>query len=610
MKRVLAVLVCLVCILSACKPNAAAPTPTAPTATNEALKALYGNGTSANLLVAADEFGREVLPVGERRQNRDLGIFYWLWHGETGQDQVYDSSKILAMENGLDILLYQDSPLSPAGKHHYWGEPLYGYYHSGDEYIIRRHLELLTYAGVDFLVFDVSNTITYKDVYQKIMQIICEMREEGWDAPQVTFYTHTCSIDTIKRLYSETYKKGLYKEAWYCIEGKPLMIGFTDVEYDKARTRSQHSHLANYNPRPLSDEILNFFHFRRTAWIGCDPVTPDGWPWLEQVFPQQLYGNLMCVAVASHLGYYFPTSLIGGATNWGRGWSFKTNSNSTERAPKGSFFQEQWDNALKKDPELIFVSGWNEWFCAKTYVDAVKMYVVGDSVNMEFSRDAEMMKGGYNDAFLIQMALNIRKYKYAPLQGDFTSPNRTIDINGDISQWQGVEAIYRPVDETAKGRDHAGTVQALHYYVEAPKNNPVEIKVAKDEKNIYFYIRCEKDITAPLDDNWMNLFIGTDAKKGWNGYEYVINRSVKGGVSDIQKLNADFTAEKVGQARLSINKNVLQLAIPRSVLGLVGENCPFYFKIADSVVNPEDIMDYYVTGKSVPMGRWSYQYFG
>jgi hypothetical protein len=32
--------------------------------------------------------------------------------------------------------------------------------------------------------------------------------------------------------------------------------------------------------------------------------------------------------------------------------------------------------------------------------------------------------------------------------------------------------------------------------------------------------------------------------------------------------------------------------------------------VADSVEHPEDIMDYYVTGRCMPMGRFSYQYLG
>ena len=52
----------------------------------------------------------------------------------------------------------------------------------------------------------------------------------------------------------------------------------------------------------------------------------------------------------------------------------------------------------------------------------------------------------------------------------------------------------------------------------------------------------------------------------------------------------------------------MQIAIPKSALNMQSD--AFYFKVADSVENITDIMDYYVTGRSMPMGRFSYQYLG
>ena len=65
-----------------------------------------------------------------------------------------------------------DRKVSPAGQFHWWSEPLYGYYNSSDEWVIRRHMELLTQAGVDFLVFDVTNCFTYQSVAEKVMKVI------------------------------------------------------------------------------------------------------------------------------------------------------------------------------------------------------------------------------------------------------------------------------------------------------------------------------------------------------------------------------------------------------------------------------------------------------
>ena len=107
----------------------------------------------------------------------------------------------------------------------------------------------------------------------------------------------------------------------------------------------------------------------------------------------------------------------------------------------------------------------------------------------------------------------------------------------------------------------------------------------------------------------MNLFIGAGkpALEGWEGYEYVLNRSGSENSADIVKLNADFTGEIVGQADMKIDGNRMFLCVPRSLVGMQDET-EFYFKAADSVATPEDIMEYYVSGSVMPMGRLSYEY--
>ena len=55
--------------------------------------------------------------------------------------------------------------------------------------------------------------------------------------------------------------------------------------------------------------------------------------------------------------------------------------------------------------------------------------------------------------------------------------------------------------------------------------------------------------------------------------------------------------------------NILQVKIPKETLGIAGR-ANIYFKVADGVEHPEDIMDYYVSGRSLPMGRLSFRYIG
>ena len=103
---------------------------------------------------AIDRLGRKLpLPekVGTLRENRYVGMFYFInltW--KKGMRPLKDNSKI-----------WRETPEAFMDVSHpvwetdgcYWGEPLFGYYEHGDEWVIRRHAMMLTMADVDFILF-------------------------------------------------------------------------------------------------------------------------------------------------------------------------------------------------------------------------------------------------------------------------------------------------------------------------------------------------------------------------------------------------------------------------------------------------------------------------
>ena len=236
---------------------------------------IYADGDSSKLLVGMDQFGR-TFDVQTGTRKKQVGMFFWLWQGyhyAHGQmNDAYDATKILE-KYGADVLFRQDSSVSPAGQFHFWGEPLFGYYDQADEWVIRRQMELLTDAGVDFIVFDTTNAWTYETVYFKICAVIEEMQKAGLNPPKVAFYTHSMSIQTVNKIYREFYKPGKYKSTWYYMNGKPMIIGYTEAVDDikEAKSRGDNS----YNPSPLSQEVLSFFTFKRPQWPS-DPFYADG----------------------------------------------------------------------------------------------------------------------------------------------------------------------------------------------------------------------------------------------------------------------------------------------------------------------------------------------
>ncbi len=564
---------------------------------------IFGNSYNANMIVGFDEQGHLVDAVSAERENHEVGIFYFIWLGQHGATKIYNVDEIRT-QYGDDVTFHKDVKESPAGQFHWWGEPLFGYYNSADEWVIRKHLEMLTDAGVDFLVFDTTNAVTYDGPALKIMKVVTELRAEGWDCPQVAYYTHSYSIQTMTHLYNEIYKKNQYPDAWYRVDGKPFIIGYTKEADDQAATGS-----TSYKPGDLNQEMRDFFYIREARW-PYDPKVANAWPYTEWTWPQPVNTDMISVSIATHPGVPFSFSLTHeGWMNWGRGYDVKKGVNVHDDIMKGTFYDSEWSIVYKRDPRFVFVTGWNEWVSIKSWYEGEYMYC--DNVDMEYSRDSEPMQGGYEDAYFIQTIQNIRKYKFEPIDGKIASVIRkTVDVAGSPAQWDDVNAVYRRVGTDRGARNSAGGASTLIYRNPAVRNNILEVRVTNDAENVYFMIRTETDIETADGADWMNLFIGRgrpEMGKGWEGYEFAINRARADGYADVETLNADFTGTVIGKASYTVQGNTMQIAIPRALLGLEGE-CDLYFKAADAVDDPSEIMRYYASGRSLPMGRLSYLY--
>lgn len=562
-------------------------------------------------LVGVDQFGRSFGTITAFKKNRQVGLFYWPWIGQPHASGIYDATKIAALPNGIKILTdfnYYDEDISPNGQAHYWGEPIWGYYNSEDEWVIRKQMQMITAAGVDFIFFDTTNAFIYSNVLLKVCKVIDEMLKNGWNPPKVVFYTHSRSFQTVRNLYRELYQPSRYPDTWYRVNGKPMIIAYTNAEDDLREAASRNDN--SYQPGNLSADILSFFHFVKPQWPS-DPVYPDGFPWIEWIFPQPLHiqSQVMNVTVASHPMVPMSFSLTRpNWTNWGRGWDPTTKQNIAGDVNMGTFFQSQWDRAITADPPMISVGGWNEWIAYKQPYDGE--YMLCDAVNREYSRDIEPMNGGYEDAFYLQLIRNIRRYKGITENIEPNDPE-TIDIEGALSQWKEVKYVVRNSDEKFIARDSYGGTQNVRYTNPAPVNKLVEIKVTYDVDNIYFYLKGKEDFNIyDGSENWLNVFIGTGepSLKVWESYEYVVGRTISNNEASVSKFNAGFSAANTGKAKFVQTGNVIQLSIPRASIGM-SETDRFYFKMAMNVSVPSDIMNYYQSGSVMPMGRLSYMYY-
>jgi len=101
-------------------------------------------------------------------------------------------------------------------------------------------------------------------------------------------------------------------------------------------------------------------------------------------------------------------------------------------------------------------------------------------------------------------------------------------------------------------------------------------------------------LTPRTDANWMWLLIDADqnAKTGWEGYDFILNRTRDGQETWLEKNSGGWKWEKVAKVELVTQGNELMLAVPRKALGLPeGDAVALDFKWWDNAQKPGDIMD-------------------
>lgn len=194
--------------------------------------------------VATDGLGRAVpvFPaVPAPRPDRTVGMFYFLWHGAHIQGGPYDVTRILA----ADPMAMQkaDSPLwGPLHAPHHWGESLFGYYLTVDEGVLRKHAQMLSDAGVDVVIFDVTNQVTYRDEYRALLRVWGEMRKLGNRTPQVAFLTPFWDPAKVTReLWRDLYSGGFGRDLWFQWEGKPLILADPELLFEGEENKAQNT---------------------------------------------------------------------------------------------------------------------------------------------------------------------------------------------------------------------------------------------------------------------------------------------------------------------------------------------------------------------------------
>ncbi len=622
-KRILAYVVFVICIICMLYPVSYA---------NQQEEAMERSRMIQGAYSFTDDLGRTPeLTTSKASDKKYVGIFYFLLSEGGGNAKANNATRVF--EKYPDALT-NPKRWSKVQTGYYWGESVYGYYDMADDkYVLKKHAQLLSDAGIDTIIIDYTNACVngvenaLTDHYKKILIPLCdtwmEIRKNGGKTPQITFlmtWSDNGAAAGFAHLYEDLYSNPDYADLWFNWDDKILVVG---------------------SGNDISAEYHDKFEFRQAWPFYAPPDVPNSWPWLS-VYPQEpgFTEDNDCEVVA-----------VSVAQNWHEGISKKEFCFFSDRDEDGNFiaqgrsftygnkkllknpisdeydsrsganFQQQWDRAIELDPDFIFITGWNESSSARFISD--DQPVLGkfcDQFTTEFSRDIEpTLEGDLKDYFYCQMVMNIRRFKGfdAPMKvsDEESGANKSISIGGDFSDWESIALYYGDNNDDTAIRN-AGGYGTLKYENTTGRNDFKTTKIAYDDENIYFYIETTAPISPYTDPNWMNLYIGIlseDCKiredlPNWEGYQYVLNRNnVASDLTRLERSKGGWDWEVANDfIPYHIDSNRMEIAIPRSSLGLQnsGNNINIMFKWADNIDSGGDILKFYQDGDTLPNGRF------
>jgi hypothetical protein len=639
-------------------------------------EAPYYRDLFPDVWVGHDALGRNmptysVVGAVKKDQRRVVGIFYVTWHSDSNHKgkgpYLADVSRILATDP--QARLDAKNPLWTGHMYH-WGEPEMGYFLSKDEYVIRNDMSMLADAGVDVLVMDVTNAVRYWDEWEVLFTVMHKMKAEGNRVPQFCFWAFNGPVITVVQdLYDKIYQPGKYRDLWFIWDGKPLLLYNGTPTWDSngtaapnpnphyeaaAKTDPTNPHYGDpdYTDEFYKDytkEVKSFFTLRTMwwghwEWAGKRFVgTEDNWSFGLALDDKRVAAMRPDELISTHNGQkeeaavtpgQHPSSLVG------KSWTRENGEpplnefdlpeptfvpwlgRKVEHAEGyGIYFQQRWDEALRANPQFLYLNDWNEWTAGKyaptggkpttRFMRRDSTYFFVDQYNAEFNRCLQPMKDGYTDNYYMQMAQNIRRYKGIRPIPEVIGRHR-IKIDGKFADWAGVEVEYRDTVGDTFHRDYDG-YGGLHYTNTSGRNDIITGKVAVDRDQVYFYVEAREALTPHTGTNWMLLLIDADQNPdtGWFGYDYLINqRVVDHQTTTVRRYAPDAPGGPwIEVARLKYRSagKALELAVPRKLLGLKGDAFSFDFHWCDNPTDLRDPISLCTSGDSAPNRRFNYR---
>ena len=330
-----------------------------------------------------------------------------------------------------------------------------------------------------------------------------------------------------------------------------------------------------------SPETQAFFNIKMAQWPN-EPDKQGGWPWMDFTKPQRVFENLrgepevINVSVAQHPQLRFGDSVLYGETgNCGRAYHNGANDPDPKAFLGGANFGEQFARAIDVDVPVVLVTGWNEWIAGRWQGIPERPIMFVDCANPEYSRDLEMMRGGYFDNYYLQFIACIRAYKGQSL------PETAQNI-----------CYHVPGGNLHRDNDGYGT----HYTNDTGRNALATLELLPTDDAISVRVTAHAALSPDRAGSFMQVFVtGAGEKNGM-----FTTRITKDGAVLAQVDPTDFTKAYAETAiAVETSADSVTYRIPRVLL----PDGSLWWKAADSRETIRCGADFYNKGDTIPAGR-------
>ena len=565
--------------------------------------------------VATDDRDRTT-PTGiDVREGKEVGIFYFLNRGYEDTEFIQDNTRIF-LEEGLEGLNEHLTTPGQSGSY-FWAEPYFGYYRSMSSWVFRKHAYQLEAAGVDFIFLDFTNGAYYPQELQILLDTWLEMRKEGTDTPDICVFSAGNYGAVMSALRGSMYSEegfAKYGELFYQYKGKPLTL---------CSARSDTSELGQW---------INETFTVRDCWAWKDE--DGGWNWLQEYVyrggkfvysnggpGRDINGNFEQLALC--MGHHPTTSK--GRTYDGRSFpKIKDNDYGFSiDSGAGVGFAKQFEAIMQFDPDMVMITGWNEWTAGLNQTSSGYAQFAGskdlgfqfvDQFNTEYSRDGEPMKlrdgeeVGFGDNYYYQMVSYIRQYK-----GTGEVSQATGQVSVDLSRpaaWDNVGPVYGDNVGDVAWRHENGYFSNLTYVNNTGRNDLVAAKVSQDADFLYFTVTTAHDIIVDDGASWMNLYVDldNDPATGWEGFDLALNRHRDGHYVSVESLAEGWDGKHIGQALYTVSGDRMVIRLAKATIGVAGHVASLCFKWADNSTLSGNVMEFMDLGDTAPNDRYAYLY--